>query len=578
MKRIESIYAILTAAILTLAACTSDDMAEPGEGQQIADGTVKVHLRVSAADGTGSTRAWVDDANAVTKEMMNIWTVVAVNNADDKVVGIYACKPSGEPDQEIDDVIGIATGTYRFYSFANMSPKKVKEFLGIPATDADNAIINSNTPNNIIYSIDFAEGTTVTAASVAAKTVNVAGNDFNPEATDNGFETKGIPMSNVQTITVKAEDNIDLIVIRMLAKIELQVYNNTGAEVKVESLTLTDITSDNGNNLLLLPRLTEGANTMNYIHGDIQPNLGAAATTADMTISPNATVSTAANYQTSGTSGTPVTFTFYVNESARPTNAYQRFFLKIKLEGDVEQRYALIDDANATGYTGSWDYIARNDYRIIPIVLDDYKFDIIPYDFPAIGVFPASVKEEDGLYTISFHDYGHFHLVPKVTEISTGNVVSFTATTPAAPYTTTSWGLMADSFNSSWSSWTDVTKATAATDDGSFYRTGTESYITTDKDGDEVGGFPKWYANTSSPQWDPAGGTNYSPFIFGYIADPGEALLAADKTIYHEFSIYLHKQGMSAQRLMTYRLLMILDQDQMSYVKSHSGIRKIKRH
>ena len=222
-------------------------------------------------------------------------------------------------------------------------------------------------------------------------------------------------------------------------------------------------------------------------------------------------------------------------------------------------------------------------------MLEDYKFDIIPYDFPAIGVYPASVKEEDGLYTINFHDYGHFHLVPKVKILSsnTGATVPFTATdpttTPATPYDETSWGLVDDDFNSSWKSWKDLTKATvvtaatAATDDDSFYRTGTESYITTDTDGDEVGGFPVWYTNTASPQWDPAGGTNYAPFIFGYIADPGAAL-TADKIIYHEFSIYLYKQGMSAPRLMTYRLLMKLDTEQMSYVKSRNGNRTIKRH
>ena len=382
-------------------------------------------------------------------------------------------------------------------------------------------------------------------------------------------------MSNVQTIEVIEGRTIDLIVIRMIAKIEIQLYNNTGSAVDVENITLTDLTKNEDNNLRLLPNLTAGANTIHYVHGDIQPNLNPVNVpgTGNMNILSSTTTIPATGHST--TEGTPVKFTFYVNESQTPTNPYKHFFVRIKLAGETEQRYALIDDNNASSTDeGKWDYIARNDYRIIPIVLEDYKFDIIPYDFPAIGVFPASVKEEDGLYTINFHDYGHFHLVPKVTRISTGEVVSYSATPDAS---TTSWGLIDNSFDSSWGSWTDIVKTSIATDDGKFYRAGTESYITTPTDGDEVGGFPKWYANTSSPRWDPAGGTNYAPFIFGYIADPGAAL-TEDKTIYHEFSIYLYKQGMSDPRLMTYRLLMKLDTEQMSYVKSRNGNRTIKRH
>jgi hypothetical protein len=41
--------------------------------------------------------------------------------------------------------------------------------------------------------------------------------------------------------------------------------------------------------------------------------------------------------------------------------------------------------------------------------------------------------------------------------------------------------------------------------------------------------------------------------------------LTEDKKVYHEFSIYLYKEGMSAPRQMTYRLYMILDKDQMLY-------------
>jgi hypothetical protein len=75
-----------------------------------------------------------------------------------------------------------------------------------------------------------------------------------------------------------------------------------------------------------------------------------------------------------------------------------------------------------------------------------------------------------------------------------------------------------------------------------------------------------WYANSATPQWDPSGGTTYKPFIFGYIADPGAAL-SEDKKVYHEFTVNIYRQGTSVPRVMTYRLYMILDTEQMMYAR-----------
>ena len=607
MKRSKLIYALLLVAALPLMmACSSDDAANGGETPTPTDGKIQVHLRVSQA-GTGTMRAWQDVANATDAEMMNVWTVVAVNNTDDKVAKIYACKPSGDPDQEVDKIAELpAAGSYRFYSFANMSPKVVMHLLNIggegtasnlrgagssygtnPATGGgndndnnsalgdvtnngsaegiDDFISDDNTyAPNMLADIAFDPSSTVTADAANAVAVNVAGNNFDL-TTHNGFGATGIPMSNVQTITVNDNDNVELVVVRLMAKIELQVYNDKGADVTVESFTLTDLTKNADSNLKLLPTLT-GHNTMNvYTHGDIQPNLNGTPGTGNMTLYPNETVSATDN----SSDKTPKTFTFYVNESVKPTNAFNHFFLKIKLAGESEERYVLIDDkGSTTADDNKWDYIARNDYRIIPIVLDDYKLDMIPYDFPAIGVYPASVKEEDGIYTINFHDYGHFHLQPVVKKVSDSSVVPFVATAPTGTYGSTSWGLIGDSFASSWvGPYTDATKATAYDNEAAtapFYRKGYT--VNPPVDGDEVGGIPVWYPNDGSagPQWDPTASGSYAPFIFGYIEDPA-ATLTEDKKVYHEFSIYLYKEGMSAPRQMTYRLYMILDKDQMLY-------------
>ena len=625
MRKFRLTYTLAMTALLSfLTACSSDDATtSPDIIPQ--EGPVRVHLRVAQAS-TGTMRAWQDAANADDVEMMNVWTVVAVDHATNKVAKIYACKPSGAPDQEIDDIVELPTGgTYRFYSFANMSPKVVMNLLGINGTgDATmrgagssypTEPDNSNNPTggssndgsnnnpatgdvsdngrasgidgfvsddnaytrNTFAEIAFTADQAVTEATANAVAVNVGGNNFNPN-THNHFGATGIPMSNVQTLTVDDGDAVELIVVRLMAKFELQIYNDKGSDVTVESVTLTDLTKNTDNNLKLLPTLsTNGHNTMNVLtHGDITPNLNGTPATGDLTLYPNKTVAK----EKTKASGNYETITFYVNESVKPTNLFSHFFLKIKLAGEAEERYVLIDDTgNTSADNNKWDYIARNDYRIIPIVLDDYKLDMIPYDFPAIGVYPASVKEEDGIYTISFHDYGHFHLLPQVTKRSDSSVVSFTSSAPSDPYASTSWGLVDNDFAKSWGSWTDATKATVydnSTVTTPFYRKPAEfpsGYSLTDPvDGDEVGGEPVWYTNDFAdtdvrPKWKPggpSGSDSYAPFIFGYVADPGAAV-TTDRKVYHEFSIYLYKAGETVPRQMTYRLYMILDTDQMMY-------------
>lgn len=446
------------------------------------------------------------------------------------------------------------------------------------------AILNDNTvAQGKIVAYTPASGAKIT--SPGGKTAGFSARGFDPTnvgTSTNIYGVAGIPMTNVQTINIPGDTNIDLVVVRTYAKIQLQVYNETGQDITIKSVKFSDITRSVNDNYKLLPKTSATSGeitTMDVEHGTIQPNLNTAITGKSVfRYTPSSPVTVSGTGKTVA-DNSYVPITFYINESSAPTNLFGKFFIALEIDkgsgNPSEYRYALISGTNKSGETGSWDYIARNDFRLIPIVLDDYKLDIIPYDFPAIGVYPASVKEEDGLYTINFHDYGHFHLLPRVSKLSTTEYVSYWDGTGTAPITDY-WTLMpattepsATAWQNSFASWTGADKTASATDNGSFYRSG---YTTNPPvDGDEVGGFPVWYDNkVGNPQWDPDGGTNYEPFIFGYIADPGAAL-GADKKVYHEFSIYLYKQGMSAPRQMTYRLLMILDKEQMSYARQRYG-------
>lgn len=484
MKRFTYLYYIVLSTLFLLTACQSDDTTGQEGGIQ-PDGKVRVRLNVGV-EGSQRTRAWQDGANAVTAEMMNVWTVVVVNNADNKVVSIYACKPSGEPDQEIDNYVELpATGTtYRFYSFANMSPKVVMSLLGITGSgtataksartrgdnddptggnepngggnesgssasagtsyqssggDAVEGTVNSNLPagttddfytndntyqQNKFYSIGFTTGATVTADNVDAQTVNIAGNNFDVTATDNGFGAKGIPMSNVQTITVsETTDKIELIVIRMMAKIEVDVYNDGETDATIHSISLTEITKNANGNLKLLPNLSDaGHGSMEVTtHGDIQPNLPTNAPKGNMTLYPSSVQGAVSKtgHKSTGTGQTPVKFIFYVNESEAPDNGSGMFYLSLGIKTgsgtDVVYSHALVNsqstDATAPNY--KWNYIARNDYRIIPVVLTDWQFRIEPIALAPIAGYPAMTLSSDGLKAI-FSTGGFIALQPYV--------------------------------------------------------------------------------------------------------------------------------------------------------------------
>lgn len=551
----------LLMAVVLMMACSSDSDV-PEQPQSNDD---YVTLRIATATGMTTrtkTQSWAD-RNAEDEEMMNLWVVVVTNTSDGSVYKCFACRPAAGAEREIDDVGRIVKGEYTVYSFANISVANVCNLLGLTAQDSDPDI--SSTPVELVV--------TGKVTNAANKTATINGNGFVPTVTNNYGET-GIPMSNVQTIAA-TESSKDLIVVRMLAKIELQLYNETGNTLTVKEVTLSDITANSDGNLKLLPLYTtaSSANTMDVVHKDIRPNLNGTPTTTDYVYTVPTAQQTVSIAQYNNGNGTPAQkLTFYINESTTPTNGEGLFYLTLKMS-DTEYRYALINQSGKTSDDdNAWNYIARNDYRIIPIVLDDYKLELIPYDFPPIGVYPVSVSEIDNVnhvYNFTFHDYGHFHLVPRVTKTSDNNSpVAYSATTPSG--STTAWTLntdFAESLKTATTKGGTWLSAEGITANG-FYRNQTATV-----DGDEAGGVPVWYANTSSPQWDPAGGTNYVPFIFGYIAEPPaswwETPVAnrADRQIYHEFRVKLYVNG-DYRRDLLYRFYMTLSKDQMLGARS----------
>ena len=219
---------------------------------------------------------------------------------------------------------------------------------------------------------------TTTPAEIESKYYKVEGNTAQLSA-------KGIPMSNKQTVNITSKkQQVDLEVIRMMAKVELNFTNDTGYDLSIKSVKLTDITDNAADNVSLLP--------MKDASGNVVPNINASATYKDYEV------------MIGGTSGTKIAnggklqTTFYVNESVARNPKY--FVLSIDTDkGTVTKRIAMTE----------WSKIARNDYLIIPVKLVDYRIELEPQVFTGIGVIPE-LKYEGDRITATFKSYGEFHL------------------------------------------------------------------------------------------------------------------------------------------------------------------------
>lgn len=356
MTHAKNIFTYMLALFSTLAivGCSFEEDHADCQGKSEGE-KMQVELRLTASANSltrsystsdGVTRAsWVDTNAAREGEMMHNCFVVIVQNG--KIQSIVQRDFTEEVEQtslKAKAELGDAT----FYSFANITPAE----LGITMT--------------------------TTPTEIESKYYKVEGNTTQLSA-------NGIPMSNKQTVNITSKkQQVDLEVIRMMAKVELNFTNDTGYDLSIKSVKLTDITDNAANNVSLLP--------MKDASGNVVPNINASATYKDYTVS------------IGGMSGTQVKnggklqTTFYVNESVARNPKY--FVLCINTDkGTVTNRIAMTE----------WSKIARNDYLVIPVKLVDYRIELEPQVFTGIGVIPELSYRGDRI-TATFKSYGEFHL------------------------------------------------------------------------------------------------------------------------------------------------------------------------
>lgn len=382
-KHIMKYMACLVMLLTFFAACSPDsDASDPGS---TTNKTYTLHFNLSPVSGSsassraenytaGSPHSWEDGSK---EENMKSWTVVFVKS--DGTVAKVVKQPSvaeGKDKEDVVTVTGLEAGTYSVYSFANIS-------------DAELGTIKEGFPSPDFDSQSFA----------------VNGNDMDITA-------NGIPMSNKQEVTIKSDgqpDITDLYVVRMLSKITLKFRNMTGGDIKVNTVSISDITSNPATgteNIKLLPKTSVSSANVAQT-----PNLVENAKRDDFTHAIGLTVTKAeTDYDTDNSRSV----SFYVNES-QAGNAYPYFV--VTLETNVgSQRYFMYTD---------WNQIARNDHHVLKLALSDYKLRLKVEDFGSIGSTP-SLKDDGKQLNLIFHDLEEFHIVPSVTKYSDGSSVPFT--------------------------------------------------------------------------------------------------------------------------------------------------------
>lgn len=366
---------------------------DSGDSSDGATRQVEICLGV-ASDATAGTRAGSDytDVNMQAGELMKNWIIVMVD-ADNRIVDIVANGPydAGETERSQDSFWKrMKQGTYTFYSFANLTRKEI----GI-----DTYRVGDTLP------ADFFEQKKCSVkipSLVFADHWSDFGNDYFPQ---------GIPMSNKQVVTIgKDTKAVHLEVIRMVAKVVLQLTNNTDHDITFKGLTLSDVTPNVADNLMLLPGKDE-TDEQGIVHVS-DANL---ATTQKQTVAyASMALGTGHDYVVKCNGQAVTNICFYINESkATDENKYHILQLQT-IDSDhsstvINRRLAMLN----------WSKICRNDYRVIPIKLDDYSIEWDVQSFTPIGVLPQIEDDGENL-TITMGYYGEFHIIPKVRQLSTG--------------------------------------------------------------------------------------------------------------------------------------------------------------
>lgn len=393
MLKIRNIICLFFAAVATsmLVGCFNDDDIAPCP--DASGDTVRLRLTATAPvaaniamRGASQTKAPVTEPGIDGENIRNWFVVFAQGNVIKKIITSgddRSEKIDGETTQGMSYISkrDLPDGQYTVYSFANLD----------------------------LSAVGLNKESTTLPINFATQTYTINGNQ---DALSTGFPA-GIPMSNVETVTVSsATHDIDLHVIRMVAKIRVVVSNPTTEDITLNSISLTSITNNVNNNIMLLPGAINDENT-----GARTPNINPAVDNANNKITYPYTVPEADKVVPQGGSKT---YEFYVNESETLPKSdvdSPHFILTLTTN---QGNTSINSDATTQRYAFlNWNTIARNEIHELPVSLQRFTIGFTVRAYTAIGVAPT--VDESDITTINLGLYGHYDILPVVRDLFSGN-------------------------------------------------------------------------------------------------------------------------------------------------------------
>lgn len=372
------------ATTLFFGGCSSDK--EPGGGSEFEEGipteigiSISSHFNAMGTSRADGTPADPEDDN----EKINDWFIVFADTKTNTVQKVITRSGAGiatknNPVEAETFRFVIPSGHYNVYAFANISETEL----------------------NTVEGLSFTVGSGM-SSDIEAKEW---GSELN-----NWDISKSIPMTGfLKNIEVKntIEENFSIEVVRMVAKVEFRFSNPTDTDITITGVSFDPVTSSA---VSLFPRNSKGIDYGHLGNGAYSPLAGASYAPLSITTQ-NWVVET-------GEENKP--YSFYMKETISKMENDKAFTVGIKVrhgDGTAEQQqYNITKDIK--------DYINRNDWIVIPIMLSQYDVSAEAIFYPPIGGYPAvlSTTDPDGSQVFTFGTEGKFAIVPHVIDKMTGS-------------------------------------------------------------------------------------------------------------------------------------------------------------
>ena len=403
---------ILMAMVLLMAVGCEKDEIGPGKGDSFRSGYFNVFARgvndgtATRADGDSGESSPTGTVKAEQNELIHNWVVFFIKRGDNADAGtIELAASSDDCKTEIDGIdysfkVSVDDGTYDIVGFGNMTFETVKSLMGIEDTS--------------VTDYQKFEGKTVSFASIKKQTYKIVNNSltvgkdlipmsgFREDVKIEGNNEQGEGFQPAEDYHQHGNKNV-IELIRMVAKVEISIKNDSNGDI---TLTGVDFQKLNSADVTLFPTYGNLGNKQN----PAGVNPGVSSTTEDaLALEPKITIG----------KGTTQSVCFYVKESSMPDDNH----FEIRIEYSAQT--TTTDESGNTSTSTSdkqsfWvpttntQWINRNDWIKIPIVVSDYTVDWEVLFYPPIGGYPAVVTDEDNnkqfKYKCTFKTQGDFEI------------------------------------------------------------------------------------------------------------------------------------------------------------------------